>query len=423
MKKNLLRVVALVLVTALFLSGCSLIELNETRRQQQVVARVGDMTITLGEFESQYYNYLYSTGYIYYIDETDASQRETVNQLRDTVLQAMIENKIRTEKATELGYMEQKDGDEAKRDEQLQEAIEETKESYRTEWEEKKEEDDSIDVEAEVEKQWNQWLEDNKEAFEEYKASLLEQVILERAMEELDEYLTKDVTVSEDEVTSKHSSLVQSQRTSYEDKLTQFETDMYAFWKDASTVVCFKPLGYRTVKQILVKIDDDTAKEIAQLRKDEKEEEADQKLEEALKAIQEKADEVLAKVEAGEDFDKLMEDYNEDPGMQSEPQKTHGYLVSEETNFVDSFKEAALGLKTIGDTTGLVKSDYGYHIIKYTGDISSGTVPIDDVRKELEDMVLSEKKTQKISDEMDGWKAGYKIKTYAGLYHIKKKTA
>lgn len=72
------------------------------------------------------------------------------------------------------------------------------------------------------------------------------------------------------------------------------------------------------------------------------------------------AEEVLALVNDNGDFDKLMDEYNWDPGMESLPD---GYFITKDTSFVEEFIDAALKLK-VGDVSGLVESDYGYHILK-----------------------------------------------------------
>lgn len=71
------------------------------------------------------------------------------------------------------------------------------------------------------------------------------------------------------------------------------------------------------------------------------------------------AEEVLAKVQAGEDFDQLIAQYGEDPGMASSPK---GYIFTE-GEMVDAFYTGAKALAD-GEISGLVESDYGYHIIK-----------------------------------------------------------
>lgn len=81
----------------------------------------------------------------------------------------------------------------------------------------------------------------------------------------------------------------------------------------------------------------------------------EEKDKEAAKAT---ADEVLAKAQAGEDFDALITQYNEDPGMASNPNGyvfTDGEMVQE---FEDKTKELQPG------EIGMCETDYGYHIIK-----------------------------------------------------------
>lgn len=78
-----------------------------------------------------------------------------------------------------------------------------------------------------------------------------------------------------------------------------------------------------------------------------------------------KAEEVLAKVNNGEDFDALIEQYNEDPGMTTNPT---GYYFGK-GSMVEPFETATYALEE-GAVSGLVETTYGYHIIK--------RLPIDD---------------------------------------------
>jgi len=71
-----------------------------------------------------------------------------------------------------------------------------------------------------------------------------------------------------------------------------------------------------------------------------------------------KATEVLAKVDAGEDFDALIAQYGEDPGVQTQPD---GYVFTK-GQMVAPFEEAAYALE-VGAHSGLVETTYGYHII------------------------------------------------------------
>lgn len=76
-------------------------------------------------------------------------------------------------------------------------------------------------------------------------------------------------------------------------------------------------------------------------------------------AAKAKAEEVLKKVNSGEDFFALVDEYNEDPGMVD---NRDGYYFTE-GEMVTPFYEGALALKE-NETSGLVETEYGYHIIK-----------------------------------------------------------
>ncbi len=74
-----------------------------------------------------------------------------------------------------------------------------------------------------------------------------------------------------------------------------------------------------------------------------------------LKAL---ADDVAEKAKSGEDFDALVEKYNTDPGMASNPDGyffTYGVMVTE-------FEEAAFSMEA-GDISDPVQTDFGYHIL------------------------------------------------------------
>ena len=70
-------------------------------------------------------------------------------------------------------------------------------------------------------------------------------------------------------------------------------------------------------------------------------------------------DTVLKKAKKGEDFDKLVAEYCEDPGMKV---NSDGYTFTK-GQMVEEFEKAAFELKT-GEISDVVETTYGYHIIK-----------------------------------------------------------
>ena len=84
--------------------------------------------------------------------------------------------------------------------------------------------------------------------------------------------------------------------------------------------------------------------------------------EEEIAAKKAQAEDLLAQLQASDDLEALFTElagaYGEDPGRESGA----GYLIDPDTNFVQEFKDAAFALKP-GELSGIVESDYGYHIL------------------------------------------------------------
>ncbi len=130
----------------------------------------------------------------------------------------------------------------------------------------------------------------------------------------------------------------------YED----FEKDPSKYISDEEMSLYMTTDGKITAKHILVAFDT-TAED-----------------QEAAKAdAKAKAEEALARVNAGEDFDKLIEIYNQDPG-----QTEAGYTFANDGTMVQEFADAAFALD-VDKVSGLVETEYGYHIIKRVERVAS----------------------------------------------------
>lgn len=116
---------------------------------------------------------------------------------------------------------------------------------------------------------------------------------------------------------------------------------------------------------------------------------------EAAEAEQ-KFNDVYARALAGEDFDSLMNEYSEDPGLSSNPD---GYIFSS-GEMVSEFENCTASLK-VGEI-GYCKSSYGYHIIK--------RLPL--VYEEVaNDKIESELTEEILRNAMEEWKeeAGFAV--------------
>ncbi|NQT25683.1 peptidylprolyl isomerase [candidate division KSB1 bacterium] len=103
--------------------------------------------------------------------------------------------------------------------------------------------------------------------------------------------------------------------------------------------------------------------------------------------VQKKAEDLLARAKKGENFEKLVKDYSEDPGS-----KDRGGLYSdfERGTMVKSFEEAAFNTP-IGEFS-LVETRFGYHIMKIESR-KGETKPFDEVKEQLKASLAAQKKT------------------------------
>ncbi|MEI3416923.1 MAG: hypothetical protein V8Q43_05125 [Christensenellaceae bacterium] len=97
---------------------------------------------------------------------------------------------------------------------------------------------------------------------------------------------------------------------------TYAEGDLsYYDYYTSESVNLYMPAGFRYVKNLLIAIPDDVRDEIAALRKEGKEDEADELRDRELAKIEEKAQQVYARIQNGESYEALLAEFGEDPGM------------------------------------------------------------------------------------------------------------
>lgn len=129
-----------------------------------------------------------------------------------------------------------------------------------------------------------------------------------------------------------------------------------------------KPEEFRA-SHILVKVDPSSSKE----EKD---------------ALKEKTEKLLKRIKAGESFEDIASNESDDPSRVKGGDL--GYFHSNQT--VPEFEEALVKLKP-GETSGVVETLYGYHIIRLAEKRAPRLVPFEEIQDKLKkDLVGSEKK-------------------------------
>jgi peptidyl-prolyl cis-trans isomerase D len=108
---------------------------------------------------------------------------------------------------------------------------------------------------------------------------------------------------------------------------------------------------------------------------------------EAKESARKKAEEILEKVKAGEDFSELAKKYSQDTGSANRGGDL-GYF--ERGVMVKPFEEVAFSL-TKGEVSALVETTYGFHIIKVEDIKEARTLPIEEVAEKIKKRLVDEK--------------------------------
>jgi peptidyl-prolyl cis-trans isomerase D len=118
-------------------------------------------------------------------------------------------------------------------------------------------------------------------------------------------------------------------------------------------------------------------------------------------AVKKQAEDLLAKVKAGADFAKLATQYSEDDASKVKGGDLDFFGKGQ---MVPEFDKTAFSLSP-GQISDLVKTQYGYHIIKVTEKRAATTRKLEEVRAQIEDQLKWERaqtEAQRTADEVAG---------------------
>lgn len=377
--RAVLFTLALVLVFAAF-AGCSA-KLNDP-----VVGKVGNIDIRFQTYYRVYVNNMYMQSiYGTYDVSTDEAYRAFQDMVFDSIINSMLPIYVAKQAGVTLTAEE-----EAEVRESLQQEIDSLYESYAGDVDASITDED--EKRAEEEKLLLADLKANGLTYDKYIKSIEDSLRDEAIANKYIESLLAEVTVTDDDVQAYYDEQLAYYQERYEEDPANYFDDYSSFLNGGSQPLVV-PEGYNYYKHILV-LDA---------------EEGEDKDVDAIVA------EIYAKIEAGEDFDALIEKYGEDPGMQNEPYKTEGYILSEAnaSDYYEEFSAAALALENEGDITPeAVQSSKGKHIIKKCGPVEAKTVTLDEVKDTIREQVETERKNDLYQEYLAQWKEEVKIVKY-----------
>lgn len=453
-KKALL---AVLMAAVLLLSGCTLIVKDQAVDDATEIIRMGDQVITKAKVKEEIQNQLESMAYMYsmYGYSYDTTDPNNIASAQDSAIEDLKQDLALTAKAKELGLdqLTEEETEAVKADAQksYDDALDYVKTYMLTDTEGM---DDDAIAAAAADK-----LTEMGVTYDSY----LEAQTKAKIDEKLREYAVKDVAVTDDEIQAEFDSKVEADKTTYGENAASWATAA-----NNGTTLYYTPAGVRRVKQILTKFKDEdqtaiteaqakvteanTARTAAQAKIDAANEtlalegdtdeikeakaaaqadldaaqqelnDADQALTDATKAVEdatnkafenldEEVDAILAELDAeGADWQKIMDEKNQDPGMASNPK---GYAVAAGmTNFDSAFVDAAMALEKPGDHSGKVRgSAYGYYIIRYESDETEGPIVLDEVKESISSSLLTTKQNEAYNAAVAQWveEAGIKV--------------
>ncbi|MCX8110013.1 MAG: peptidylprolyl isomerase, partial [Syntrophorhabdaceae bacterium] len=121
---------------------------------------------------------------------------------------------------------------------------------------------------------------------------------------------------------------------------------------------------------------------------------------------EEEARQIQDKLAKGEDFAELARRYSIDPSA-----KANGGEIGfhPKGSLLPEYEDAAFKLKKVGQTSGIVKTKFGYHIIKLEGIKPPSYVPYEEVKDYIKQKLAQEKQTQALEKYIKDLKQGAKI--------------
>ena len=418
---------------------------------EKPVITIGKRTVSLAEyldFFEEIYTYYKSN---YSVDILESN--ETLTQYIDLITESLTKDTMIMYKADELGLSELSDEQKAEIKANYDKEVEDMYEYY-TDY---LEADDTISDEAELKEQIDKYILDEAEYYcgegttiEEYLDYLYEKEEEKYIQNLLFEEVTKDVKVSDEDLKSWYDEHVDQDAEyfkehpeSYKDECDSYELTGYI--SDGKTPIAplYVPEGYGRMLHIVIKstttVSDkykDNADKMAKLEEEygklafenamygetesnndrmaaileeynnlKKENEAE--LSEVYKDAKAKADEAYSKLEAGEDFAKVMEEYTEDSSFQKGGAfAKKGRLISTKYTSDDDWSaevKKEYGKTKKGTYSQVFLDDEGYHIIYHISNEKQGKRTFEQAKAEIDSYLIDTEKQNAYNELMETW--------------------
>jgi peptidyl-prolyl cis-trans isomerase C len=120
-----------------------------------------------------------------------------------------------------------------------------------------------------------------------------------------------------------------------------------------------------------------------------------------------KIEEVQKRLQKGEDFAALAKEVSDCPSKE----KGGDLDFFERGQMVGPFEEAAFALKP-GETSGIVQTQFGFHLIKVTDRKEPSTTPYEEIKGKIEQHLKQEEANEQLVKYIEGLRTNAKIETF-----------
>ncbi len=201
--------------------------------------------------------------------------------------------------------------------------------------------------------------------------------------------LVGEVTLSEEEIRSAYELAVESAREYYGLYPEEYGFDcMYS-----DTPIAYVPEGYRRVRMVVIPFDDAdmAAYDELYIENNTQGPEADALFDKLMP----EAMAVYERLEAGESFDAIREEYPNTEYYMDELGSAEGFVLCQSSaTFEEDVTNEIMALIRVGAVTQPLRNDWGFAIYQYLGEVESGEVPFETIRDGLAENTLTQKEDE-----------------------------
>lgn len=396
------RIIALIICLFFVFSGGCLFEIDEELDNAQVILQYKDKSIDKKTVTRWMEAKLSERG------TTISEIRDTDDwaSFRDEVIRDIAVFEIALEKAAQLGLDTLDEGAVADIDDQIDSIAKIMVESN---VKAAVDADPSLDYDEEYARQFEQYL----SLFGYTTASFRDEIEREYVFNRLKDYYIKQVTVSDEDVRSDYEFNLDLQKNNIENN-----PEMIEFQMQMGTKTLYYPEGYKFVKHIFVRYEDDKIiNDAYEAYLSDDTELYQQAVSRGMDTIRPKLNEIMDRLDAGENFDDVMNDSIQIiyVGAPENSRIIGPYSQSD----IPNYKETALSLTREGQYSQPFGTHLGAYII-YCETLLDGEVPFEDVREELHNTMLLKRQvenwTQLSKEWVEAALADGTLKMYAGRY-------